>query len=200
MGQVFVKPALRALAILLLSSAVARAAEPLETPWREIVWGASSDEIARHFGTRARRLATPIDFGDSYVDVVLRVVKVGDYTLIAFFQMDKRTRRLKRVQLERQRHGIAPRVVASVLEALQEAYGPPDRVCDAPPNSANAFQRTGDRVWLRDGDEIRLVFRDTTFDPGEGCAFGGGAILGACGLPGQILVRVTPAKDLPTCD
>jgi hypothetical protein len=200
MGEVFVKPAPLALSILLLSSAVARPAEPLEAPWREIGWGASSDEIARHFGTRARRLATPIDFGDSYVDVVLREVTVGGYALIGFFQMDKRTRRLKRVQLERQRHGITPRVAASVLGALQEAYGPPDRVCDAPPRTANAFQRTGERVWLRDGEEIRLIFRDTTFDPGEGCAFGGGAILGACGLPGQILVRITPARDLPTCD
>jgi hypothetical protein len=188
-----------ALAVLLLATTAA--AEFVEAPWREVSWGETSDAIARHFGARARRVAPPLDYGDSYVDLVLRDVTIGGFNVITYFQMDKRTRGLKRVQLERPRHGVSPVAAQAIQQVLLEIYGAPDRSCSARPREENGWQSSAELDWRRDGETIRLVLRDMTFDPGAGCAFGGGAVLGVCGLPAQILIRVAPAgADGGGCD
>jgi hypothetical protein len=115
-----------------------------------IQWGEGADELAHHFGGRAIRLSPPIEFGDSYVDVALRNQALGGFAFTVYFQMDKRTRGLKRVMFERQRHGANPRVFRAVLEALDADYGPPARSCDMPAAS--------ERIWHDHDDIIRAVF------------------------------------------
>jgi hypothetical protein len=136
-------------------------------------------------------LPVPIDFGDSYAQIVLRPVVVGGVPLIAFFQADKRTGGLKRIQLERQRHGVTPPAARAVLGALYAAYGPPDQLCGVGPGPASGYQAAAERAWLRDGLVIRAIFRDTTIEAFEGCLTGDPSI-GPCGLTGQLLVRISP--------
>ena len=73
----------------------------IEKVLRQTHWGESSDELFRQFGTNAIRLPRALDFGDSYADVVLRGQSLGTVPMVVFFQMDKVTHGLKRIQLER---------------------------------------------------------------------------------------------------
>lgn len=142
--------ALVLVAFLALPAARAGAAA-LSPVMDDIRWGEGADELARHFGGRAIRLSPPIEFGDSYVDVALRNQALGGFAFTVYFQMDKTTRRLKRVMFERQRHGANPRVFRAVLKALDADYGPPARSCDTPAAS--------ERIWRAHDDIIRAVFR-----------------------------------------
>ena len=167
--------------------------------WEGIHWGESSTALLAHFGAGATALPQPIDFGDSYADVVLRDVPVGGFRLIAYFQMDKTTHGLKRVQLERPRHGVNPMSFRGVLGALEAAYGPPNAMCGVGPGPASGYQAGAERVWRRDGVLIRVVFRSTTIEAFEGC-FAGDLTAGPCGLTAQLLVRISPpAEDAGLC-
>jgi hypothetical protein len=97
--------------------------------WQGAYWGESSAALIAHLGKGATVLSPPIDFGDSYADVVLRDVPVGGFPLIAYFQMDNATHGLKRIQLERPRHSVNPAAFRGVLAALEGAYGAPDAMC-----------------------------------------------------------------------
>jgi hypothetical protein len=156
-------------------------------------WGESSRSLLELLGRRATVLPRPIDFGDSYADVVLRDVTLGGVTLTAFFQMDKRTGGLKRVQFERQRHGVNPPAYRAVIAALDAAYGPPTATCAIPAVLANGYQAAVERVWLRDGLTIRAIFRDTTIEAFEGCFWWW--MTPPCGLIGQMLVRFAPRGE-----
>ncbi|HUC67291.1 MAG TPA: hypothetical protein VMA53_17755 [Stellaceae bacterium] len=123
-----------------------------------IRWGEGSDELARHFGSRAIRLARPIEFGDSYVDVALRNQGLGGFPFTVYFQMDKATHGLMRVMFERQRHGANPRVFRAVLQTLHADYGPSARSCDTPAAPANGYQPASERIWLDHDEIIRAVF------------------------------------------
>lgn len=164
-------------------------------------WGEPSRELVAQFGARATVLTRPLDFGDSYVQVVLRDVRVGGVPLIAFFQMDKATGGLKRVQLERQRHGVTLRSLRLALAALEAEYGAPDAVCGTGAAPASGYQAAAERVWRRDGRVIRLAFRDTTVGALESCVFAEPEAAPPCGLTGQLLVRISPAGagDLGVC-
>ena len=85
-------------------------------------------------------LPRAIDFGDSYAQIVRRDVIAGGFPLIAFYQMDKATGGLKRIQLERQRHGVNPPAFRAVLTALEAAYGSPDAMCGVRPGPASGYQ------------------------------------------------------------
>ena len=162
-------------------------------------WGEPDGALLKHFAGRAVALTRPIDFGDSYVSTVLRGVDVGGVPLIVFFQMDKATGGLKRIQLERQRHGVTPTAFRAVLAGLEAAYGAPDRLCGQPPWPATGYQAAAERIWLRGGVAIRAIFRDTTIEAFEGCLLGDPSG-GACGLTGQLLVRISPAAtDAARC-
>jgi hypothetical protein len=76
--------------------------------WQRAHWGEFSDELLRQFGAEATRLPRALDFGDSYVDVVLPSQVVGGVPMVVFFQMDKAMHGLKHVQLERPRQGVSP--------------------------------------------------------------------------------------------
>jgi hypothetical protein len=167
--------------------------------WAGTYWGAPARALVAHFGARATVLPRPIDFGDSYAQIVLRPVAVGGVRLIAFFQLDKATGGLKRIQLERQRHGVTPPAARAVLGALEAAYGAPDALCGVGPGPASGYQAAAERVWLRDGIVIRAIFRDTTIEAFEGCPAGDPSV-GPCGLTGQLLVRFSPpAADAAGC-
>jgi hypothetical protein len=163
-----------------------------------VQWGESSRALLETLGARASVLARPIDFGDAYADIVLRDAALGGVAMIAFFQMDKATGGLKRVQFERPRHRVNPPSYRAVVAALDAAYGPPSTTCAIPAALANGYQAAVERVWLRDGLTIRAVFRDTTIEAFEGCLWWW--ITPPCGLTGQMLVRFAPSKDeKPAC-
>jgi hypothetical protein len=186
-------------ATLLLTATAAAATDSIAEAWQGTYWGESSAALMQHFGDRARHVPQPIDFGDSYADLVLPRVDVGGFPLVVFFQMDKATRGLKRVQLERNRHGVNPPAFRGVLGALDAAYGSPDTRCGIRPGPASGYQQAAEQVWRRDGVVIRAIFRDTTIEAFEGCVFGDPS-LGACGLTGQLLVRISPpALDAGAC-
>jgi hypothetical protein len=179
------------LLVILWAGAACHAAGIAES-WEDTQWGEPSSALLAHFGARATRLAQPIDFGDSYAQIVLRSVVVGGVPLVAFFQMDKTTGGLRRIQLERQRHGVNPPAFRAVLGALEAAYGAPDMMCGVGPGPSGGYQAAAERVWLRDGRVIRAIFRDTTIEAFEGCLAGDPSIAGPCGLTGQLLVRISP--------
>ena len=155
-----------------------------------VAWGETSRALLETLGARPMVLARPMDFGDAYADVVLRDVMLGGVAMIAFFQMDKTTGGLKRVQFERQRHGVNPPAYRAVIAALDTAYGPPSATCAVPAVLANGYQAAVERVWLRDGLIIRAIFRDTTIEAFEGCLWWW--MTPPCGLTGQMLVRFAP--------
>jgi hypothetical protein len=178
-------------AILCLLSPAARGAGIVDV-WQGTYWGEPSRALVAHFGARATVLPRPLDFGDSYADVVLRNVPVGGFPLIAYFQMDKTTGGLKRIQLERPRHGVTPPAFRAVLAALEAALGAPEAMCGVPPVPASGYQAAAERVWSRHGVVIRAIFRDTTLEAFEGCLR-----TGSCGLTAQLLVRVSPPGGDP---
>jgi hypothetical protein len=163
-----------------------------------VAWGETGRALLDALGARATLLPRPIDFGDAYTDIVLRNATLGDVAMIVFFQMDKATGGLKRVQFERQRHGVNPPSYRAVVAALEAAYGPPSATCAITPAYANGYQASVERVWLRDGLMIRAIFRDTTIEAFEGCL--SWWMTPPCGLTGQMLVRFAPqGADRSAC-
>jgi hypothetical protein len=158
--------------------------------WHQTYWGESSDGLLQQFGGAATRLPKALDFGDSYADVVLPRQVVGGVPMVVFFQMDKTTHGLKRIQLERPRHGVNPPAFRALLAALQTDFGRPDQMCVIPVRPADGYQAAAEELWLRDGAVVSAIFRDTTLQAFEGCLFG--PATGSCGLTGQLLVRIGP--------
>ena len=169
----------------------ASAAEGVATLLRDIHWGEQAETLVRQFGTAAMRLPQPLDFGDSYTDVVLEGEELGGVPVAVFFQMDKATHGLKRVQLEPLGHIINPPAYRAIAAALHAEFGQPDQRCVTPPVPAAGFQAAVEERWRHDDDMIGVIFRDTTLQAFEGCLYGPAS--GWCGLHGQILVRIAPA-------
>jgi hypothetical protein len=157
-------------------------------------WGEPGASVFEHFGRGAAVLRQPIDFGDSYAQIVLRHVEVGGVPLVAFFQMDKTTGGLKRIQFERQRHGVNPTAFRAVVGGLEAEFGAPALACDIAPRPTGGYQAAVELAWYRAGDIIRAIFRDTTIEAFEGCLTGD-LTLGPCGLTGQLLVRISPSES-----
>jgi hypothetical protein len=162
----------------------------IEKVLRQTHWGESSDELFRQFGTNAIRLPRALDFGDSYADVVLRGQSLGAVPMVVFFQMDKVTHGLKRIQLERPRHGVNPPAFRAVAAALHAEFGKPDQTCIIPVLPVAGYQAAAEERWVHDGTTVSAIFRDTTLQAFEGCLFG--PATGWCGLRGQLLVRMGP--------
>ncbi len=98
--------------------------------WRDLApnpLGESSDALLRQFGPGANKSPRALDFGDSYVDVVLPRELIGGVPMVVFFQMDKVSHGLKRIQLERPRHAVNPPAFRGVLAGLHTDFGSPDR-------------------------------------------------------------------------
>ena len=176
-----------------LLCAAARAAG-IDDAWSGTHWGESPEALQRHFGTRGFALPEPIDFGDSYAPLVVRGVSVGGFPLIAYYQIDKKTHGLKRIQLERPRHMVNPGAFRGVFMALDDEYGAPAQDCGTLPGPTTGYQGAAEYVWVRDDAVIRAIFRDTTLEALNGC------YSPACGLTAQLLVRISPpAEDRGLC-
>jgi hypothetical protein len=188
-------------ALLIVFSALSgqkQLAHAQESLLQGVFWGEPQSALLAHFGRRALVLQRPIDFGDTYTQIVLRDVELGGVPLIAFFQIDKVTGGLKRVQIERQRHGVNRPAFRGVVRALQGEYGAPDAACSIRPTPQNGYQGAAELDWSRGGNLIRAVFRDTTIEAVEGCF--GDLSAGPCGLTGQLFVRISPrSADAPSC-
>jgi hypothetical protein len=174
----------------LASSHPSLAADGMEELLRQTHWGESSDQLLQQFGTSAMRVQPPFDFGDSYADIVLTGQTLGGVPMVVFFQMDKATHGLKRIQLERPRHGVNPPAFRAILAALYADYGKPDQTCAIPVLPASGYQAAAEEKWVHKGTVISAIFRDTTLQAFEGCLFG--PATGWCGLHGQLLVRIGP--------
>ena len=179
-------------AALLALSASPAAADAIARIVRRTWWGEPQTALLAQFGRRARVLARPLDFGDSYAQIVLPDVDLGGVRMLAFFQIDKKTGGLKRIQLERPRHGVNPAAFRAVVAALEKAYGRPAAMCSRGPGPQNGYQAATELAWAASGNRIRAIFRDTTIEAFEGC-LGGDVTTGYCGLTGQMLVRIAPA-------
>jgi len=178
------------LAVLALSRS-ALAETGIAEIWRQTHWGESSDALLRQFGAGANRLPRALDFGDSYVDIILPRELIGEVPMVVFFQMDKVSHGLKRIQLERPRHAVNPPAFRGVLAGLHTDFGSPDQVCAIPVLPASGYQAGAEALWLLDGAVVSAIFRDTTLQAFEGCLFGPAS--GSCGLTGQLLVRIGPS-------
>jgi hypothetical protein len=161
-------------------------AQSFDATWKGVRWGEPALALLQQFGNRATTLQRPLDFGDSYANFVLRDVELGGVPLIAFFQLDKTTGGLKRIQLERPRQGVNPAAARAVLGGLRIRFGEPDLICGNEPSPAHGYQAGEEWIWRRDGEVIRAVFRDTTMEALTGC------FAARCGLTGQLLVRISP--------
>ena len=176
------------------------AAGAAATGWRDTSWGETTQELGQQFGAAGTHLVRPIDFGDSYADLVLRNYDVGGYGFIVFFQMDKRTHGLKRIQIERGRHGAVPEVAKAAFDALVASYGPPTVACSVRAHTIDA-QSLVEEVWQRDGTTVRALFREAslnTLDPYLARTVGD-FVTGstAAGLSQQLLIRIAPAGTEP---
>lgn len=169
-------------------------AEGLDNAWAGTRWGESPQAVQRQLGPRGFALPRPIDFGDSYAPLVARGVSLGGFSLIAYYQFDKATRRLKRIQLERPRHMVNPDAFRGVFLVLDADYGAPSKYCGTLPGPTTGYQGVAEYVWRRDDAVIRAIFRDTTLEALNGCHSP------ACGLTAQLLVRISPpAEDRGAC-
>jgi hypothetical protein len=187
-----------ALLTLVYPSVSALAVEGIEALLREVHWGEPADALLRQFAPAATRLPVPFDFGDSYADVVLRGYTLGGVSVAVFFQMDKTTRGLKRVQLKPLGHQINPPAFRAIAAALNSEYGRPDSVCVTPPVPPAGYQAAVEEQWWQAHAMITAIFRDTTLQAFEGCLYGPAS--GWCGLHGQILVRAAaPAHETAVC-
>jgi hypothetical protein len=153
-------------------------------------WGETSAQLLSRFGAAALRLKEPFDFGDTYAAVVLPGAALGGVPVVVFFQMDKRTHGLRRIQLERPPHGVNPPAFRAIAAALSAELGRPERACTIRPAPQNGWQPAAETRWVRGDAAITAIFRDTTLQAFEGCPFGPAS--GWCGLHGSLLVRLGP--------
>jgi hypothetical protein len=184
------------LAVLALCAGLhgAARAEELDDLWVNSRWGEAPETVQRQLGARGFALPQPIDFGDSYAPLVRRDVAIGGLPMIAYYQFDKTTHALKRIQLERPRHSVNAAAFSGVFMALDADYGAPTTLCGTLPGPTTAYQGAAEYVWKRDGLVIRAIFRDTTLEAFGGCRSP------ACGLTAQLLVRLSsPAEDRGAC-
>jgi len=162
----------------------------LEEIWRQTHWGQSSDALLRQFGADTTRPHRVFDFGDSYVYVFLPHHMIGGVSMGVFFQMDKASHGLKRIQFERPRHGVNPPAFRPILVERQADFGSPNQLCAVPVRPSSGYQAAAEALWLRGDVVVSAILRDTTLEAFKSCLFG--PATRSCGLTGQLLVRIAP--------
>jgi len=189
-----------AMLALVLGASPAAAQFSGDTGFEGVQFGATTAELLQRFGARATRLNRPLDFGDADADVVLRRHELGGYPFIVFFQMDRASRMLKRIQIERPRHGAVLMVHNAAIAALVAQYGAPTQVCiQSIPRPGG--QAIDERIWRLGDVVVRAVFREQSlgllvprklgvddwevWEPSPE------------GMPQQLFVRITPAGTEP---
>jgi hypothetical protein len=179
----------------LLPVATSFAADGVAALLHDTRWGDSSQALLSRLGAAAERLPQPFDFGDSYADIVLRGDTIGGVPVAVFFQMDKATHTLKRVQLQPLGHQLNPPAYRAIVAALAAEFGRPDQRCVTPPLPSAGYQAAVEERWLRPDAIVSAIFRDTTLQAFEGCLYGPAS--GWCGLHGELLVRIAPPSGSP---
>jgi hypothetical protein len=173
--------------------AAAGALDPVLTALR---WDESSDALKHHFGKSAIALAPPIEFGDAYVDVALRGVKLGDDDYVVYFEMDKAKHGLKRVLYERPRHAATQKAFDAAVRVITAQWGKPQH-CAAKARPGNGYQAMQADIWRNEGRRVRIIFRDTTLEAENGCQTIGFL---PCGLEGHLIIVIDPANaSEPDC-
>jgi hypothetical protein len=183
-------------ALLLASvlAAPASAADAVTNLLRQVHWGETSQDLLQHFDRAATPLRRGLDFGDSYVDVVLNRETIG--VPVVTFRWTSQTRGLKRIQLERPRHGVNPPALRAISAALNADYGRPNNICFTPVTPSGGYQAAAQEVWVRGTDAISAIYRDTTLQAFEGCLYG--VASGYCGLtPGSCWCGSVPPTVSP---
>lgn len=168
----------------------AAAAGSLDPVLTGLQWHESSDALKRHFGKSAIALAPPIEFGDAYVDVALRGVKLGGDDYVVYFEMDKASHGLKRVLYERPRHATTQKAFDTAVRTLTAEWGKPQR-CTAKARPGNGYQAMEADLWRAEGRRVRIIFRDTTLEAENGCQTIGFL---PCGLEGHLVIVIDPAN------
>src|SRR5471032_488969 len=149
--------------------------------WDRATWGMTVSDIAAAYGDRARRLASPIVFGDSYAEIVLRDHIFAGYPFRVYFQMDPATHRLAHVLLERRRQYATPAIFAQAGAALREQLGAESATCGSP---ADRGKPTAiDRIWRRPDETVVATFLD----------FAAEILLYSNDPARRILIRYSPA-------
>jgi hypothetical protein len=151
--------------------------------WDRVDWGMTSNDIATIYGARAVRLGSPIVFGDSYSDVVLRDQPFATYPFRVYFQMDTTSGRLAHVLLERRRQYATRSVFDRVIDTLRHDLGAESERCGG---AADRGKPTViDLLWKRSDETVVLSFLDFAAE-----------ILEYSNDPARrILVRYSPAGD-----
>jgi hypothetical protein len=163
-------------------------------------WGDTSDALLAQFGARATRLDRPLDFGQAYVDVVLRRHDIGGFPYIVYFQMDRASGRLIRIQIERPRHGAVAMAHRAAVAALEARYGTPTHVCQQRVPKLGG-QAIDERIWRQGELTVRLVFREQSLgvlQPRRPEPFDSDVWEPSLeGLPQQLFIRLAPAGTEP---
>jgi hypothetical protein len=172
-----------AAAILLSVLSVALSSPVLASAWDRVDWGMTSNDLAAIYGARALRLGSPIVFGDSYSDIVLRDQPFANYPFRVYFQMDKTSGRLAHVLLERRRQYATRFIFDRVVETLRRELGPETERCG---DAADRGKPTSiDLLWRRSDETVVLSFLDFAAE-----------ILEYSNDPARrILIRYSPAGD-----
>ena len=176
---------LAAFLAVLCSALVAPAAA---AGWDRAAWGMTVSEITAVYGDRALRLASPIVFGDSYAQIVLRDQIFAGDPFRVYFQMDPATHRLAHVLLERRRQYATPAIFAQVGAALREQLGAESAVCGSPVDRGKPTAI--DRIWRRPDQTVVASFLDFTAE----------ILLYSNDPARRILIRYSPAgRGSDTC-
>jgi hypothetical protein len=117
------------------------AADTIPELLQQTHWGETTQDLLHQFVGAARPLTRSVDFGDSYANLVLNDDVVRGVSLIVFFQMDKATHGLKRIQLELPHHSVNPPAFRAISAALHAAYGNPDQRCIVPVRPVGGFRQ-----------------------------------------------------------
>jgi hypothetical protein len=169
------------LAALLAVLCGAPASPAAAVGWDRAAWGMTVSEIAAAYGDRALHLASPIVFGDSYAEIVLRDQIFAGYPFRVYFQMDPTTHRLAHVLLERRRQYATPAIFAQVGAALREQLGAESYTCGSP---ADRGKPTAiDRIWRRPDETVVASYLD----------FAAEILLYSNDPARRILIRYSPA-------
>ncbi|MBV8739156.1 MAG: hypothetical protein JO007_18280 [Alphaproteobacteria bacterium] len=99
------------------------------------------------------------------------------------------------IPVEPRGHQTNPAAFRAVATALNVEYGRPDLRCITLPLPSAGFQAAVEERWRHDDTAISAIFRGTTLQAFESCAYGSAS--GWCGLHGQILMRITPSASQP---
>jgi hypothetical protein len=155
--------------------------------WDRVDWGMTSNDIAVLYGARAQRLGSPIVFGDSYSDIVLRDQPFAAYPFRVYFQMDKTSGRLAHVLLERRRQYATRFIFDRVVETLRHDLGPESERCGGPADRGKPT--TIDLLWRRNEKTVVVTFLD----------FAAGILEYSNDPARRILSRYSPPGGAETC-